>query len=65
MRYCCKDQPQNSGRTESTNNNLVNETMRVLKDCFQADRKSDLEALVLAIGAVYGILHACSECPSE
>ena len=34
MRYCWKDQPQNSGRTESTNNNLVNETVRGLKDCF-------------------------------
>jgi hypothetical protein len=33
-----------------------------LKDCFQADRKSDLEDLLLTIGAVYRIFHRLLGC---
>jgi len=43
---------------KSANNDLVNETKRGLKDCFQADRKGNLEDLLLTISAVNRILHA-------
>ena len=37
--------------------NLVNKSKRGLKDCLQADWKSDLKDLFLTFGAAYRILH--------
>ena len=47
-----------SGRTQSTNNNLVNESKRGLKHRFQTYWQSDLEDLRLTARAAYRILHS-------